>query len=55
MDENNQFLPIAYGVWAIESDNAWMWFLDKLKECIRDIQNLAIVSDRRNSIDLAVR
>lgn len=55
MDGNNQILPIAFGIGKTESGESWTWFLSKLKDCIGDVQNLAIISDRAASIDLAVR
>ncbi|KAD3639985.1 hypothetical protein E3N88_29208 [Mikania micrantha] len=55
MDGNNQILPIAFGVGKNESGDAWTWFLSKLKDGIADHPELAIISDRASSIDLAIR
>ncbi|KAD7478401.1 hypothetical protein E3N88_01537 [Mikania micrantha] len=55
MDGNNQILPIAFGVGKTESGDAWTWFLSKLKDGIADHPELAIISDRASSIDLAIR
>ncbi|XP_035834043.1 uncharacterized protein LOC118482602 [Helianthus annuus] len=55
MDGNNQILPISYGIGKSEDGESWTWFLSKLKECIGEIPNMAIISDRANSIHLAVR
>lgn len=55
MDGNNQILPVGYGIGKSEDGESWTWFLSKLKECIGEHPDLAIISDRANSIDLAVR
>ncbi|KAJ0529556.1 putative transposase, MuDR, plant, MULE transposase domain-containing protein [Helianthus annuus] len=55
MDGNNQILPISYGIGKSEDGECWTWFLSKLKECIGEIPEMAIISDRANSIHLAVR
>ncbi|XP_021991602.1 uncharacterized protein LOC110888379 [Helianthus annuus] len=55
MDGNNQILPISYGIGKSEDGESWTWFLSKLKECIGEIPEMAIISDRANSIHLAVR
>nr|GEV17664.1 hypothetical protein [Tanacetum cinerariifolium] len=50
MDGNNQIIPIATGVSQGETGPSWTWFLSKLKECIGEIPNLTIISDRHASI-----
>ncbi|XP_021986468.1 uncharacterized protein LOC110882872 [Helianthus annuus] len=55
MDGNNQILPISYRIGKSEDGESWTWFLSKLKECIGEIPEMAIISDRANSIHLAVR
>ncbi|KAJ0691487.1 putative MULE transposase domain-containing protein [Helianthus annuus] len=55
MDGNNQILPIGYGIGKSEDGESWTWFLSKLKECIGEHPELAIISDRAASIQLAVR
>ncbi|KAM0019757.1 putative MULE transposase domain-containing protein [Helianthus debilis subsp. tardiflorus] len=54
MDENNQILPIAYGIGKSEDGASWTWFLSKLKGRVGEIPDMAIISDRANSIHLAV-
>ncbi|XP_022041232.1 uncharacterized protein LOC110943808 [Helianthus annuus] len=54
MDGNNQILPISYGIGKSEDGESWTWFLSKLKECIGEIPEMAIISDRANSIHLAL-
>ncbi|XP_021998068.1 uncharacterized protein LOC110895088 [Helianthus annuus] len=54
MDGNNQILPIAYGIGKSEDGASWTWFLSKLKGCVGEIPDMAIISDRANSIHLAV-
>ncbi|GKF37117.1 transposase, MuDR, MULE transposase domain protein, partial [Tanacetum coccineum] len=46
MDGNNQIIPIATGVSQGETSESCTWFLRKLKDCIGEVPNLAIVSDR---------
>nr|KAJ0189800.1 hypothetical protein LSAT_V11C800437630 [Lactuca sativa] len=55
MDGNNQILPIAFGVGKTESEESWIWFLSRLQECIGDMPSLAIISNRLNSIELAIQ
>nr|GEX73558.1 transposase, MuDR, MULE transposase domain protein [Tanacetum cinerariifolium] len=55
MDANNQIIPLATGVAQGETVESWSWFLTKLKECIDDVPNLAIISDRHYSITIACR
>ncbi|GJS27505.1 transposase, MuDR, MULE transposase domain protein, partial [Tanacetum coccineum] len=50
MDGNNQIIPIATGVSQGETGPSWTWFLSKLKECIGEIPNLTIISDRHAAI-----
>ncbi|GKD36004.1 transposase, MuDR, MULE transposase domain protein [Tanacetum coccineum] len=50
MDGNNQIIPIATGVSQGETSPSWTWFLLKLKECIGEILNLTIISDRHTAI-----
>ncbi|GKE85953.1 transposase, MuDR, MULE transposase domain protein, partial [Tanacetum coccineum] len=53
MDENNQIIPIATGVSQGGSGELWTWFLRKLKDCIGEVPNLAIISNRHYAITLA--
>ncbi|GJX46255.1 transposase, MuDR, MULE transposase domain protein [Tanacetum coccineum] len=53
MDGNNQIIPIATSVSQGETDESWTWFLRKLKECIGEVPNLTIISDRHYAITLA--
>ncbi|XP_022008107.1 uncharacterized protein LOC110907431 [Helianthus annuus] len=55
MDGNNQNLPISYGIGKSEDGEYWTWFMSKLRECIGEIPDMAIISDRANSIHLAIR
>lgn len=55
MDGNNQIFPLAYGVGKSEDGDSWIWFLSKLKECIGEHPELVFISDRANSIALALR
>ena len=53
MDGNNQIIPIATGVSQGETGEAWTKFMMWLKECIGEVPNLAIISDRHASITKA--
>nr|XP_043620248.1 uncharacterized protein LOC122592104 [Erigeron canadensis] len=55
MDANNGILPIAYGVEKSETSESWTWFMGHLSNCIDNVSNLTIISDRANSIDMAIR
>ncbi|XP_022013727.1 uncharacterized protein LOC110913190 [Helianthus annuus] len=50
MDGNNQILPLAYGIGKSEDGESWTWFLSKLRDCVGEIADMAIISDRANSI-----
>ncbi|GJW13046.1 transposase, MuDR, MULE transposase domain protein [Tanacetum coccineum] len=53
MDGNNQIIPIATDVSQGETGPSWTWFLSKLKECIGEVPNLSIISDRHAAIKSA--
>ncbi|GJT82174.1 transposase, MuDR, MULE transposase domain protein, partial [Tanacetum coccineum] len=53
MDGNNQIVPIATCVSQGETGESWTWFLLKFKECIGEVPNLAIITDRHPAIILA--
>nr|GEV81292.1 transposase, MuDR, MULE transposase domain protein [Tanacetum cinerariifolium] len=53
MDGNNQIVPIATGVSQGETGESWTWFLLNFKECIGEVLNLAIITDRHPAIILA--
>ncbi|GJX54965.1 transposase, MuDR, MULE transposase domain protein, partial [Tanacetum coccineum] len=53
MDGNNQIIPIATGVSQGETGESWTWFLRKLKDCIGEVPNLAIISDKHYAMTLA--
>ncbi|XP_076929352.1 uncharacterized protein LOC143593681 [Bidens hawaiensis] len=55
IDGNNKIFPIAYSVGKSENGESWTWFLTKLRECVGDHPNLAIISDRAKSIELAIK
>ncbi|GJV75467.1 transposase, MuDR, MULE transposase domain protein [Tanacetum coccineum] len=55
MDGNNQILPIAMGVTHGETGASWTWFMTRLKECISEVSNLCIISDRHPAIILACK
>ena len=51
---NGQCYPIAWGIIDSENEDAWTWFLSKLKEVIGDSDKLAFISDRALSIKKAI-
>ncbi|GKD43458.1 transposase, MuDR, MULE transposase domain protein [Tanacetum coccineum] len=53
MDGNNQIISIATGVSQGETSESWT--LRKLKDCIGEVPNLAIISDRHYVIILACK
>lgn len=53
MDGNNQIVPLATGVSQGETGRSWTWFLTHLKECIGEVADLAIISDRHLGIQQA--
>ncbi|GJW39341.1 transposase, MuDR, MULE transposase domain protein [Tanacetum coccineum] len=53
MDENNQIVPIAFGICKGETCPCWSWWMFVLKECIGDNLNLLFISDRHSAITLA--
>ncbi|KAL7594741.1 hypothetical protein Lser_V15G28938 [Lactuca serriola] len=55
MDGNNQILPIGYGICPKETTDSWTWFLEKLHECIGDVEGLTMVTDRAPAIDVSIQ
>ncbi|GJX00886.1 transposase, MuDR, MULE transposase domain protein [Tanacetum coccineum] len=53
MDGNNHIIPIDIGVSQGKTGESWTWFLRKLKECIGEVPNLTIISDKHYAITLA--
>ncbi|GJW30411.1 transposase, MuDR, MULE transposase domain protein [Tanacetum coccineum] len=53
MDGNNQTVPIATGVSQGETEESWTWFLLKFNECIGEVLNLAIITNKHPAIILA--
>ncbi|XP_022880675.1 uncharacterized protein LOC111397945 [Olea europaea var. sylvestris] len=49
-DANIQIYPLTFGIVDGETDLAMRWFFTKLREVIGDIENLAFVTDRGQSI-----
>ncbi|GJS06787.1 transposase, MuDR, MULE transposase domain protein [Tanacetum coccineum] len=55
MDANNQIIPLAMGISQGETVETWSWFMTKFKECIGEVPNMAIISDRHYAISIACR
>ena len=54
-DGNNQIYPLAFGIGPKEEARTWSLFLFKIRECIGELPDLAIISDRHAGIIAAVR
>ncbi|KAK2645748.1 hypothetical protein Ddye_020943 [Dipteronia dyeriana] len=50
MDRNDQIFPLAFGVGDSKTNEAWEWFLTRLHRAVGEVDDLVIVSDRKNSI-----
>ncbi|GJT02289.1 transposase, MuDR, MULE transposase domain protein [Tanacetum coccineum] len=55
MDENNQIVPIAFGICKGETGPCWSWWMSVLKECIGDNPSLLFISDKHAAIALVVQ
>ncbi|XP_023734142.1 uncharacterized protein LOC111882006 [Lactuca sativa] len=55
MDGNNQILPIGYGICPKETTDSWTWFLEKLHECIGDVEGLTMVRDKAPVIVVSIQ
>ncbi|KAK2661745.1 hypothetical protein Ddye_000319 [Dipteronia dyeriana] len=51
---NDQIFPLAFGVGDSETNEAWEWFLTRLHRAVVEVDDLVIVSDRKNSIIIGV-
>ncbi|XP_062118208.1 uncharacterized protein LOC133831813 [Humulus lupulus] len=49
-DVNNQLFPMAFAIVDSENHDSWKYFLQKLREAIKEVENLVFVSDRHQSI-----
>nr|KAJ0219173.1 hypothetical protein LSAT_V11C300101930 [Lactuca sativa] len=49
------FLAVGMDVGKTKSGESWIWFLSRLKDYIRDMLPLAIISGRVNSIKMAIQ
>ncbi|KAK2637621.1 hypothetical protein Ddye_025416 [Dipteronia dyeriana] len=54
MDGNDQIFPLAFGVGDSETNEAWEWFLSRMHCAFSEVDDLVIVSDRKNSIIMGV-
>nr|KAJ0214760.1 hypothetical protein LSAT_V11C400213590 [Lactuca sativa] len=55
MDENNIILPIRNEVYPKKTTDSWTWFLEKLHECIGDLEGLTLVTDRAALIFISIQ
>ena len=51
---NNKCYPIAWDIIDSENEDAWTWFLTRLREVIGDKDELVFLSDRAQSIKVFV-
>ncbi|KAK2655115.1 hypothetical protein Ddye_008167 [Dipteronia dyeriana] len=54
IDGNEQIFPLAFGIGESETNEGWEWFLSRLHKAIGEVEDLVIVSDRKNSIITSV-
>ncbi|XP_042758088.1 uncharacterized protein LOC122197947 [Lactuca sativa] len=55
MDGNNQILHIGYGICPKETTDSWTWFLEKLHECIGDVEGLIMVTGTAPAIAISIQ
>ncbi|KAM6586974.1 hypothetical protein CsatA_009579 [Cannabis sativa] len=55
LDAGSHIFSIAFVIVDSENHNSWTYFMRKLKETIGDVENLAFVSDRHQSIVRALK
>ena len=56
-DANNKVFPLTFAVVDIESGSSWGWFLECLRETIRDVipnEGICIISDQHEGIKNAI-
>ncbi|KAK1556754.1 hypothetical protein Q3G72_011463 [Acer saccharum] len=49
-DGDEHAYPIAFGVGDGEVESSWIWFLERLREAIGEVEGMLLVSDRHVSI-----
>ena len=50
LDANNHLYHVAFAMVDSENNNTWMYFMLKLREAIKEVENLMFVSDQHISI-----
>ena len=53
-DDNNKCYHVAWGIVDYENENAWTWFLTRLRNVIGDTDELMFISDKAQSIKTVV-
>ncbi|CAH9135731.1 unnamed protein product [Cuscuta epithymum] len=54
-DENNQVVPLAFGICDTESKDSWVWFFSKLSESLPFREDMYIISDKHKGIISATK
>ena len=54
LDGNNQIYPISFSVDKKENHDTQCWFFRKIKKCINDLSELAIILDQHHVIYFAI-
>lgn len=54
MDENHDENLTAFGLGITESDEGWIWFVQRLNERLWDGMKVTFISSMSNSIELAI-
>ena len=55
LDGNHETLIIAFALRSVDCDEAWTWFMRRLKECLGDTTEFGFISHISDSIDYAIR
>lgn len=50
-DDNNHKCPLCFRIGDSKNDSSWEWFLIKLYEVIKDVDDLVMVLDHHNNIE----
>ena len=52
---NHEPLIIAFALGSVDCDEAWIWFMRRLKECLGDSIEVGFISHMYDSIDYAIQ
>jgi transposase-like protein len=49
-DDNNHLLPLAIAFAERENGDGWYWFLERLKQMVKEVPNVCVIQDRHKGI-----